>query len=78
MEEVRLLDDETMMSFDVKSLFTNASVIEALEVVNRSLNEDATLTNRTELPPVQVTHLLQLCLQITYFKFQGSYYEQTD
>ena len=32
----------------------------------------------TGLPPQIVTHLLELCLRTTYFKFQGSYYEQTD
>ena len=73
-----LLDDETMVSFDVKSLFTNVPVIEALEVVNRKLNEDVTLMERTDLSPAQVTHFLQLCVQTTFFKFQGSYYEQTD
>ena len=64
-----------MVSFDVKSLFTN---IEALEVVNRRLNEDDTVMERTVLPPALVTHLLQLYLRTIYFKFQRSYYEQTD
>ena len=78
MREVKLSEDESMVSFDVKSLFTNVPVDEALEVVHKGLMEDDTLMERTGLAPQQVTHLLQLCLRTTYFKFQGSYYEQTD
>ena len=42
--------------------------------MHKGLMED----DRTGLPPQKVTHLLELCLQTTYFKFQESYYEQTD
>ena len=75
MREVKLSEDESMVSFDMKSLFTNVPVDEALEVVHKGLMEDDTLMDRTGLAPQQVT---QLCLRTTYFKFQGSYYEQTD
>ena len=78
MREVKLSEDESMVNFDVKSLFTNVPVDEALEVVHKGLMEDDTLMDRTVLPPQNVTHLLEMCLRTTYFKFQGSYYEQTD
>ena len=78
MREVKLSEDEPMVSFDVKSLFTNVPVDEALEVVHKGLMKDDTLMDQTGLPPQKVTHLLELSLQTTYFKFQGSYYKQTD
>ena len=72
----RLSEDESMVSFDIKSLFTNVPVDETLEVVHKGLMEDDTLMDRTVLPPQNVTHLLEMCLRTTYF--QGSYYEQMD
>ena len=68
----------TLVSFEVKWLFTDVPVDEFLGVVHKGLMEDDTLMDRTGLLPQKVTHLLELCLQTTYFKFQGSYYEQTD
>ena len=76
--DIKLLEGETMVSFDVKSLFTNVPVDETLEVVLRCLQDDDTLMDRTELPPERLTHLLELCLRTTYFTFQGSFYEQKD
>ena len=43
MREVKLSEDESMVSFDVKSLFTNLPIDEALEVVHKGLMEDDTL-----------------------------------
>ena len=37
---MRLLEDESMVSFDLKSLFANVQVDEALEVVHKGLVED--------------------------------------
>ena len=71
------MDDETMVSFD-ESLFTNIPVDESLEVILRRLHKDKTLTERANLSPTQITHLLELCLRTTYFKFQRTYYQQRD
>ena len=46
--------------------------------MHKELIEDDTLMERTVLPPQNITHLLELCLRTTSFKFQGSYHEQTD
>ena len=71
MKEVKLSEDKSMVSFDVKSLFTNAPVDEALEgsgaleVVRKRLMEDDTLINQTGLLPsptgaVSTDHLFQV------------------
>ena len=51
MQEVKLSEEESMVSFDVKSLFTNVPVDAALEVVHKGLMKDDTLMDQTGLPP---------------------------
>ena len=48
---MKLLEDESMVSFDLKSLFANVLVDEALEVVHKGLVEDDTLIDRTGILP---------------------------
>ena len=71
-------EDEVLVSFDVELLFTNVPIGKALEVVNKKLTEDDTLSDRTTLLPNQVTSLLEICLRTTYFIYQGQCFEQTD
>lgn len=75
-EESVLNRDEVMVSFDVKSLFTNVPVGEALDVIHEKLMADDTLVKRTALTPSQIIRLLQICLRTTYFSVQ--YYQQKD
>ena len=77
-KDILLRPSEVMVSFDIKSLFTNVPVEEALQVVNKRLCEDETLPERTPLESQQVTHLLELCLKTTYFSFRGEFYQQKD
>ena len=77
MKAERLQEDESMISFNVKSLFTNVPVDEALEIAKRRL-EDETLNDRTPLDPPDVLRLLEMCLRTTYFSFRGVYYQQND
>ena len=64
--------DEVMVSFDVKSLFTNVPLDEALQVIQ---TKDASLREGTALSTNNVTHLLELCLRSTYFSFEEELYK---
>ena len=67
--------EESLVSFDVSSLFTNVPIKEAVDVLHGRLQEDSTLEARTDLLPGSTAELLQFCLKSTYFCFNGVFYE---
>ena len=69
---------ESMVSFDVVSLFTNVPIDDACSAVLQRLQLDSNLSARTTLSPEQLTKLLEFVLRSTYFLYRGSYYEQTE
>ena len=60
----------------MSALFTSVQVDPALNVIKDLLEKDPTLKERTILPVEDITLLLEFCLKITYFSFQGQFYEQ--
>ena len=42
-KDIKLSEDEIMISFDVKSLFTNVPITEAVEVIHGMLKTDGRL-----------------------------------
>ena len=72
------LEMSLMVSFDVKSLFTNVPVDEALQVIRIGLEDDDSLLSRTMLSVYSIIELLTLCLKTTYFSYEDSFYQQTD
>ena len=70
--------EETLVSFDVESLFTNVPVEESIAIIKRRLPEDTTVEERTSLSRNTVVDLLDLCLKCTYFQYNGEYYQQVD
>ena len=48
-KDIELRSNEVVVSFDVKSLFTNVPVDEAIEVILHKLSEDKALEDRTAL-----------------------------
>ena len=62
-----------MMSFYVKSLFTNVPLKEAVEVVLTMLEEDNFLDSRTVLTLKRIAELLTLCL----YRFKEALHIQT-
>ena len=78
LREVQTTPQDHMVSFDVKNLFTQVPIDEALRMVREKLTSDQTLTERTSIPAPQLVELVELCLRSSYFEFQGSFYEQVD
>ena len=74
----KLEEDESLISFDVKSLFTNVPVEESVDIMKNRLEKDSTLSNRTNLSAAQVACLLHLCLTTTYFTYNGNFYTQVE
>ena len=78
MEDVIVDEGETMVSFDVSSLFTNVPIGEAVDIIRDRLEEDDSLEDGTSLSSKRVAVLLYLCLRSTYFSFDGESYEQRE
>jgi len=60
MDDIVLSDDEMLVSFDVKSLFTSVPVAESIDICAHLLQNDSTLPERTSLSADTV---VQLALQ---------------
>ena len=66
----------TLVSYDVKALFTSIPTQKALPVIRTRLEEDNTFKDRCELTVDQVVTLLGMCLDTTYFVYDGQFYQQ--
>jgi hypothetical protein len=63
-EKEKLKPEDTLISFDVVSLFTKIPLDEAIQVVK-------------EVTDPETTKLAEVCLRSTFFSYQGEFYEQT-
>ena len=73
-----ILDNVSMVSFDVESLFTNVPIAATVQTVLQKLEDDPSLADRTTLKPAQITDLLNFVLRSTYFQYNESIYEQLE
>ena len=71
-----LTSEETIISFDVVSLFTCVPTDLAVQVARRRLENDASLPERTSLSVDDIINLLTLCLDATFLTFRGKVYKQ--
>ncbi|KAJ4437230.1 hypothetical protein ANN_17365 [Periplaneta americana] len=69
---------DTLVSFDVVSLFTNVPVDEALSIVRRKLEADNNISSSTQLSIESVMELLDICLKTTYFVFNNRLFQQNE
>ena len=70
-------DDETMVSFDVVSLFTAVSADKACERIRMKLESDDTLHLRTKLTDDDILSLLHFTPQSnSYFTYNDTTYKQ--
>ena len=78
LKEVKLQQDETIISYDVKALFSSVPIQPVLNIIKNKLENDQQLQQRTSMSVSQITSLLEYCFRSTYFVFQGEYYEQLE
>ncbi|CAB4032031.1 Hypothetical predicted protein, partial [Paramuricea clavata] len=62
-----------LVSFDVKSLFTSIPLKLAIECMEESL---ANYDDELPIPKEEIIDLLKLCLESTFFQYNGSFYQQ--
>lgn len=60
-----------MVRFDLKSIFTQIPVGEALNIVEEKLVNNDPLENRTTLDPEIIIDLIKFCMSSTYFTFDN-------
>ena len=77
-QDITIEEEDCMMSFDVKSLFTSIPVQPTLNIIKKLLEEDTSLHQRTTMAVKHIHWLLEFCLTNTYFSFQGRLYEQKE
>ena len=68
-KDIKLQEDQCMVSFDVKALFTSVPIKPAINTIKKLLEEDPELYKRTSLSVKNITRLLGYCLTSTYFIF---------
>ena len=78
LRSIKLGKDESLMSFDVKALFTSVPIEPAVKIIKKLFEEDQTLRQRTSMAVNHIVSLLEFCLRSTYFTFKGRFYEQKD
>ena len=67
-----------LVSYDVAALFTSVHMdYNELNVIMERQQEVDTLASRTEMTIPQIVELLDLCLNTTYFIYDGVYSQQT-
>lgn len=75
---ITITDQDLLVSFDVKSLFTQVPIDEALTIVADKIHDDDSLIERTTLSATSICQLVRECLRSTYFEYRQSYWEQTE
>ena len=70
LEDIKLIYNDIIMSYDVKALFTSVPIKPALKIIKKLLEEDQTLQQRTSMTVNNITCQLEFCLSSTYFTFQ--------
>ena len=76
--DIAIQSTDTLISFDVESLFTNVPVKDSCQIIHKRLQADETLKDRTQMSPEQILELLSVCLNSTSFKWRDTFYQQTE
>ena len=78
-KEVDIGEDEVMVSFDVRSLFTSVPTKQAVKIIEKVLRDDKTnVHQQTKMNVDAIMDLLELSMSTRCFQFRGTHYELSD
>ena len=75
---IRLQQDESIISYDVKALFTFVPIQPVINIIQNKLANNKDQHQRTSMAIHHIINLLEFCLKSIYFVFQGNFYEQKE
>ncbi|KFD68190.1 hypothetical protein M514_19672 [Trichuris suis] len=76
--EIELQEDDMLVSYDVKDLFTSIPLSYTYNIIFEALDTDSSLKERTKLNPYHIVDLIKFCMtEGNYFHFQGEHFSQT-
>ena len=75
-QNLELSPTDKLVSYVVCSLFTSIPIVKAIKVIEQKLIVDPTIKDRSELNIQQISELLQMCLNTTYFQYNNTFYKQ--
>jgi hypothetical protein len=77
-KDVNLQNEDSLVSFDVISLFTNVPVEEVLQVIRNKLGTNSSFPEHSPLQVEDVLELLDICLKFMDFQFEDKFYQQKE
>ena len=77
-KDLKVNDDEILVSYDVVALYPSVPQDEAIELVHQKMTNDPNLSKKTTLSAESITKLFKLCVQKTYFVFNKKLYIQVN
>ena len=75
-KDLRVENDEILVSYDVTALYPSVSQDEAIELIYEKMKNDKDLPKKTTMTAENVIKLFKLCVQKTYFVFNKKLYIQ--
>ena len=75
-KDLKVDDDELLVSYDVTALYPSVPQDEAIELVHQRMIDDPDLSKKTTMSAESVTKLFKMCVQKTYFVFNKKLYMQ--
>ena len=77
-KDLRVEEDEVLVSFDVVALYPSVPQNEAIDLVHEKMVNDPDLHKKTTMSAESITSLFKMCVQITYFVFNKKLYMQVN
>ena len=77
-KDLRVEEDEVLVSYDVTALYPSVPQDEALDIIYETLSQDEDLKGKTTMTAENVITLLKICVSQTYFVFNKKLYVQVD